>query len=1151
MLTLQRASAGSGKTYSLAKMYLHQLLAIRDENTDRYRLRSPAETRGAHSHLLAITFTNKATAEMRKRFVDNLAKLAKADTHTDKVDYLEDFMTVLNASRAQVAQTARAALSDILNHYSDFQVSTIDSFFQQILRSFTYEAELPDNYDVELDSDLVIGMAFDSLMHTARTDVQSDEAFWIRQYTALMLQNGRKWNLSQHNGQARRDLFSYLKMMDSEAFKKQRTILDKYFSEHKSDLRSLPAKVEELGIRCIVEAHSHAVGNAEELIKTADKAGEDGYINANLRTRIEKVCSADANKYPFTSDIKPYANPLKSNNKKRIPGIEERIKELDTQLANAIIAWRGSSVYVDKVRLAVPVVMLVYLLQRHLEKYRTDNNVVQLSDTNTILQTITGDSDIPFIYEKIGTQIDSYMIDEFQDTSELQWNNMSPLVDESLGRGNDNLIIGDAKQSIYRFRNADSTLITSKVPEEYGRKGHKLEICGKTTAENANWRSAPDIVRFNNSLFTYLAGALHTEGSIADIASTYNGICQEPKKTGLQGYVRLESCFVKKTDSEADTEETDTDMPYLIPCITSLLGRGYKPKEIAVLVRTHKEGRAAVNTITNYSATLPIEKRIDVISDESLLISNANAVSIITTMLRAVRTDGVKSDKPSSRPEQYSRRVDVFIDTVNRLRSNAPELTSEKILSLYFSCEATKNDVRQLLKDSPSMALPALVERIIGSDMVPEEMRRQEAAFISAFQDAVANFSEHHQPDVAAFLNWWDDNKDSLTITSPEDADAIQVITIHKAKGLEWKCVIVPNLTCDLTLTPTERAWLDTRAPFNQVLPPLLPVQLNSKKAFANTPWQQDYTDIVGQHRLDILNLVYVAFTRAKDELYVFTMPKKKREESKSVSPKKKIEKPKEPDCISDYLIGLKNNTEWLTQKCEFGIEQSKLQLNPKGNETGLILTYGRKPSPEYIEARRTKEEEEKKKEGNEPNSKILEDYEVNMDIPDINYTVGDLPPSVSEGTVRRAVRIGDVEHAILEGIRPGHNAHAEADRLLLRALIRGQITESEHKDLRRELHLLLDKPQARQWFGSEVKVYAERSIVDGGYHRPDRIVVDKDNVATVIDYKTGTYHSTHEEQVSKYMRLLRQTGLFTDVRGMLWYLNPEWRKKGEFVSIQ
>ena len=254
MLTLQRASAGSGKTYSLACTYLRQLLSFRDDNTGTVRLRTPKEVRGAHSHLLAITFTNRATAEMRKRFIDSLALLSHADNPPlDKngnpvtIDYLADFRKEFSATDTEIAATARALLSEILNHYSDFQVSTIDSFFQQILRSFAYEAELPDSYEVEIDSERLVNLALDSIFLTARSEPDSDEAFWVDHYTSQLLGKGNKWNLTQRNGGPRRTLVDFLNMMDSEDFKQQRDAIDKYFKDTPpATLRQLPGAIDKL-----------------------------------------------------------------------------------------------------------------------------------------------------------------------------------------------------------------------------------------------------------------------------------------------------------------------------------------------------------------------------------------------------------------------------------------------------------------------------------------------------------------------------------------------------------------------------------------------------------------------------------------------------------------------------------------------------------------------------------------------------------------------------------------------------------------------------------------------------------------------------------------------------------------------------------------
>lgn len=877
MLQIQRASAGSGKTYTLTKKFILHLISRKD-GKGNLRLRTLTQVEDALPKILAITFTNKATNEMKTRIVEKLAALSLAtneDNLTDEfvkgTDYLNEFANLLHASFVEIGNVCKHALLSLLNNYSLFHISTIDAFFQEILRTFAYEVNMNDSYQLEIDSELISSTALDSTLNDFERDQADTEiaGYWLR---ILMKQEARKsqqWNVFSKS-QSRKSIYTNIKKalwrLESEEYKIHKNDLDKFFSspdsplkvkEFYKDLYSRGQKERETALK-IIQEYAHEI--ADQLESTVDT--KEIFNNNFLKhlSYIEKLKIED--KFPYSVE-NLYSKGSVTKSKKNSAFTDE-IDSKAMNLYRLILDWNNPKKFPNYTDWQVygellPYFGLILEVSKRLSEIMRESNIIRISDTNTLLRKIIGVEDTPFVYEKLGTIIDSYLIDEFQDTSRMQWDVLYPLILEAESQGHESLIIGDPKQSIYRFRNADHTLITKVVPDafpEHIDSGLKVE-------ENTNWRSKKLIVEFNNIFFRALVKLItefsREKGEGEDYQSLYSNVVQYPAKQKDIGYVEIRF-FSSSEDSDSSTDNDDSDsltwfdkkvLTNIGPLISSLIDRGYRQQDIGILVSTNAQGTKIIEQLVNYNQTLSgNETHIDFISEDSLLLSSSKAVEKIISVIERIADSGRHKEFLSQAKNKIGSNVDI-----------------EKILNKNIS----DKDIQALMESMETLSLPSLIEKVV-SDYLTDDLKSSEAIYISALQDAVNENSMQFSDDPASLLEWWNKKGKLISVSSPGDIDAIQIMTVHKSKGLEFKCVIIPYATDNFLPSYQKEEWKWVKPLLSsryEDIPPLLPVKPSS--SLISTPYEYVYREYVDQVMTDKLNNYYVAFTRAKNELYIFS----------------------------------------------------------------------------------------------------------------------------------------------------------------------------------------------------------------------------------------------------------------------------------------
>lgn len=1137
----------------LAKKFIEYFISARDEN-GRRRLRRKQELRDAVCHILAITFTNKATNEMKLRIVDKLDALGSwtAEQPIKKVDYLSDFAEEFGCGPAEIADICRHALKTLLSDYGDFKVSTIDSFFQTVLRTFAYEADLDDTYQLELDSNYVTQMGLDTTLDAFESGGAhgGDSLAWVTDMMEKKALTGKGWNIFQKQTGGNSIYGQVLKASNNlakEDFKEIRGQLDAYFGEHPDfyatfnrlsqvyegelrrkfdEMRAAARAVRDafarFGLDMKSTAGTYLAGRVTKMAQTWEwNCGDEKALGYKLPSFTRKGPSSRV------------FDPRVENPHLGTP-VEDEVEVLAEEMFVKFDIWRKEALS-EKMRrwriyrATLPYVGLLQSVRLNARLFLTDSNTVELGETNSILRRIIGDDDAPFIYERMGSRLDHFLIDEFQDTSRLQWGNLYPLLSESEGKGNDNLIIGDAKQSIYRFRNADPSLITQKVPEQFAAS--VLE-CGGTPKENTNWRSARRIVEFNNLFFRYFTRELSPE-----MERLYANTVQPPHHTDPRGYVSLQLFTPSRGGDREEIPEHFRELPGLI---RDMLERGYEMRDIAVLVDTRAQGAQVIESIMAYNRKEDTDRKIDFISADSLKVGDSPAVEAIVAILEAINNGTRAQLRPK---EEWKEKG---IGDWSKMKADFcffaqqhPDLPLSELLSRFLKGEYNPEAIREMMDEMAATVLPALVENIL-RHFISERMRRSEAPFIAAFQDSVLEFCEGYTADIASFLNWWNNKGRLRSIASPEDADAVQIMTVHKSKGLEFRCVIVPYSKQTVEpLSSVEREWLWVEPDLHEAegIPaiPWLPVW--SDPVLAETPHAAAYADYLRKYLMDKVNMAYVAYTRAVDELYIYTPC--------GVSRKGELETGR--GRIGEYLwqCGVEADSIIASIRADYPGEGDYI---PAAGEfhvdaEALRWTFGERPAREEV----TRITEAKKKKASGAEGSLLTEYTCSAKIPDMLYADpasphGEtLPMEIEkeeeEPAETEEVRAyGELMHAIMERVETA----ADLDRALLRAKTRGYINHREMEDYRTALGKAMASVEEYGWFAPGQAVHCERAL---GYYgkliRPDRIIMRPGGTVVIVDYKFGTHRNdaAYGRQVSRYAKALVKAGAAKRCECYVWYV--------------
>lgn len=878
-LQIYRASAGAGKTYQLALKYITLLLG--KFKSGRLHLFKGNDLR-RHREILAITFTNKATQEMRRRIVSELSLLADINSASDYRRDIHlmidpDDVCLLNADvDREISLAATRALDSMLFDFGEMQISTIDAFFQRVLRSFAYEADLAGNYELMLENDRMTDMAIsDMLAHACGMKgvvvPKNLNSGYLRLQVKRLIEyqagKGGEYKVFSPDSNLRADMVRYIGQLSDENYLEHKADID-FFLQKPNAITDFVSAIERKRPELIAELAVLVDG----IISCAAADKLSSYARNFLATasagNIESLSPTYLSRLLITEDYNGFLKKNKYDDAV-ISDFTGRMRAFGGKLRE-IITFDVMTANVRFLGLFRETLVMRQELKAHL-------NTILLSDTNELLNLIIDGCETPFIYERIGRQLRHFLIDEFQDTSKMQWRNLLPLLSESLSTQNDNLIIGDVKQCIYRFRNSNPELLARDI-DRTPQINSYIEHC---TLDD-NWRSAPTIINFNNELFE---AAGKCSGVKPPKADAYNDVRQIARRTVYAGYV--DAALVDDGDEAAAYDR-------MLDHISRQLQSGYTPGDIVVLVRSNNNARDCVNVLLGAVREGKLPHNTMVVSDEALCVSSADSVKWIVNRLHEMNAIPGKNSGFNSRglrramPEDIDRLQEKILAEKS---TGAGDEVLEKVIADFNARRAENaDDAAMRLAHSRGQSLTEVVEQLI-RELPDKELTKTEVQYLCAFQDLVLDYCRQKNPTLQGFLKLWDEKlADKAAVGLAEGVNAIRVMTIHKSKGLEFRCVHIPLINRYLDKDNRTR-WYDVKdflegQQLGVNIPryfPLPPGSTGKGTSLSYTVLADKFKELKDDQTIDEINALYVAFTRARQELIVtFFTPRGMKKEAVS-----------------------------------------------------------------------------------------------------------------------------------------------------------------------------------------------------------------------------------------------------------------------------
>lgn len=1010
---IYNASAGSGKTFTLVRQYLKIVLS--------------SDSHQGFRQILAITFTNKAVNEMKQRILNSLFHFSETTDMENAPAMFHDISTELNISPEALRQRAKKTLKEILHNYAFFDVSTIDKFTHRLIRTFAKDLKLPQNFEVVLDTDLLLDEAVARLINNAGSNEQLTKV--LLDFALEKIDDDKSWDISIDLNKMGKLLF------DENHSVHLKKLENKGIADFLGLKKIILAKIKSVELDAIQKAKTVLGSIQDQGLEPSD------FPRQTLPNHFKKIAGAEF------EPIKLYNNKLEHSLVEGHivkSGVEPPPHELAAQILEVYLDIKDliyhRSFLKNSYKNIVPLTVL-NAIHKEVKAIELLRDQLPISSFNTIISDAIKDQPAPFIYERLGEKYRHYFLDEFQDTSEMQWKNLVPLIGNALESENEQgqkgslLLVGDAKQAIYRWRGGKAEQFLNLI--DLG--ANPFVIPPKTKNLPANYRSHEEIIKFNNDFFTttspFLNSKLYQALFVEGNRQRYNA-----KKGGA-----VQLTFIEK-DNEADEDEIYCN--HVLMTIQEIQAKKYILKDICILTRKRRQGVRLADFLT--------QQNIPVISSETLLLNSSPKVKFLVNLL-----------KYTDRPQDLETSYDILYF-----------LIAEKEDKHGF-IQKHLEGLKGVLQDIYSFDLEYLKRSSVydGLEYAMKQFRLVEGsdAYLTYLMDVVLEVEQKEGTSMQAFLEHWEKKKDKLSITAPENVDAVQIMTIHKSKGLEFPIVVFPYANSNIYEEIEPKLWIPVQKEafngFGEVL-------VNKKQEVVHYGAVAENLYREEQHKLelDAFNLLYVALTRAVKALYIIT---KKDLTSKG-------------EHKSNYYSGL--FIHYLKEKGLWKEDKNKYSFGTLDIDTENVPMSGQQKSISYPYSFKDR-----------PSFGIL-------------VQSGVLWESEREDAISK----GNLIHNLLGLIETEKDLDHAVDTMVKN----GDIALSEIDYLKTKILQIIHHPKLKPYYEEGNTVKNERDIImeNGLFLRPDRVVI-KDHRATIIDYKTGKKNPSHEQQLYEYASALETMG--------------------------
>ena len=1072
-LTIYKASAGSGKTFTLSVEYIK--LLIKDPQSYR--------------STLAVTFTNKATEEMKLRILSQLYGIWKL--LPDSKSYIDKIKEDLDVTEEYMSERAGIALHNIVHNYSYFRIETIDSFFQSVLRNLARELDLTANLRIELNDYQIERNAVDELINSL--DENSELLTWIMEYIRENMDDDKDWNVIGNIKRFGENIFREYYKTNSKKLN-ERLLEEGFFKQYTSKLRQMRNEAE-------VEMQNEAAQFFDALnhngIEIDDlnngKNGPAGYFikikkgiynNTIVTKRLQKVLDEGSEsswvKQKSSKETQDIVRELANSTLTPLVHHAEDVRQKNWYIyGSAVLTLR----HLNQLR-------LLNSIENKVRMMNVEQNRFLLSDTHTLLHSLIRDTDSPFIFEKIGNYLENIMIDEFQDTSTVQWQNFKVLLEECMSHGEQqgNLIVGDVKQSIYRWRSGDWRMLNN-IEREFPYLNSMLNVCSLDT----NYRSSRRVITFNNAFFKRASELEYADqkSSTPDTSSpeqlkkAYSDVVQKvPSFRDNHGYVSIN--LLPNEDYRQQALQKTAE------AVSLLLDSGANYSDIAILVRSND----IIQLIAEFFANeLPDVK---IVSDEAFRLDSSVSVNIIVNaMLWLTHPENILAKA------YIAKAYQTYVLEKSEQETNKLLATAEGIDSALPCALIDKRD------DLLTMPIFELAEQIYTLFNIGNI--KGEDAYLYAFYDALTDFIANNTADIDSFVEEWNDSIAEKTIQASA-IDGIRIITIHQSKGLEFEHIVIPF--CDWTLEKGNTIWCTPQVePYNEL--PLIPVDFSASQ-MKGTIYEFDYNEEHLQNCVDNLNLLYVAFTRAASSLFVIAQR------------------------------GTPSSRSYIVEQAitDIKLEGSSLDGDPSDKKAELLFSYG---ELEIVETKAKKKSDNIFTPEVENMNVDMATFSNKVEFKQSNKSrdfVADDDENTDDDDRKQLsyIKTGKILHYLFSTI----NTTDDIDTSLAQLEMDGLIEESgtNIKRLRDMLHKRFSNRQVADWFSSRWTLFNECTILDYDAatdtvreHRPDRVMKDeKTGEVVIVDFKFGSPRPEYVEQVNRYKALTQNMG-YPNVKGYLWFV--------------